>query len=81
MRKSLPYVPLLLFTACAAHGESRVVGIDQVPPGSKCVQSGALGAVGAVGAVVTTPEGSMRPRARARGRPAARRRTRVGTRG
>lgn len=42
MRKSLPYVPLLLFTACAAHGESRVVGIDQVPPGSKCVQSGAL---------------------------------------
>ena len=41
MRKYLLCAPLLL-SACAAHGERRVVGIDQVPPGSKCVQSGAL---------------------------------------
>ena len=41
MRKLLVCVPLLL-TACAATGQTRVVGIDQVPPGSRCVQSGAL---------------------------------------
>ena len=41
MRKFLLFVPLLL-SACAAHGERRIVGIDQVPPGSTCVQSGAL---------------------------------------
>ena len=41
MRKFWICTPLLL-TACAAHGERRVVGIEQVPPGSTCVQSAAL---------------------------------------
>ena len=41
MRKLLLCAPLLL-SACAAQGQTRVVGIDQVPPGSACVQSGAL---------------------------------------
>ena len=41
MHKSLVCAALLL-AACAAHGERRVVGIDQVPPGSKCVSSAAL---------------------------------------
>ena len=42
MRKLLICFPLLLSAACAAHGERRVVGINQVPPGSTCVQSAAL---------------------------------------
>ncbi len=41
MRKLLLCAPLLL-CACAAQGQTRVVGIDQVPPGSACVHSGAL---------------------------------------
>jgi hypothetical protein len=41
MRRLLLSAPLLL-SACAAQGQTRVVGIDQVPPGSACVQSGAL---------------------------------------
>ena len=40
MRKLLLSAPLAL-AACAAAGP-RYVGIDQLPPGSKCVQSGAL---------------------------------------
>ena len=41
MRRLLLCLPLLL-TSCAAEGQRRVVGIDQVPPGSTCVQSAAL---------------------------------------
>ena len=41
MRKLLLCAPVLL-AACAAQGQTRIVGIDQVPPGSECVQSGAL---------------------------------------
>ena len=40
MRKLLLFVPLA-FAGCAAQ-ERQVVGIDQVPPGSVCTQSGAL---------------------------------------
>jgi hypothetical protein len=39
MRKRLPLVPVL-FLICAAH--PRVVGLDQVPPGSKCEASAIL---------------------------------------
>ena len=40
MRKLLLFVPLALI-GCAAQ-EHQVVGLDQVPPGSTCTQSGAL---------------------------------------
>jgi hypothetical protein len=40
MRKLLLFAPLVLM-ACAADGK-RYVGTFQVPPGSKCQQSGAL---------------------------------------
>jgi hypothetical protein len=41
MRKLLLVTPLTLAAACAAAGP-RYVGTFQVPPGSKCQQSGAL---------------------------------------
>ena len=56
MRKFLISAPLLL-TACAAAGETRVVGIDQVPPGSTCVQSAALDTF--KGQVATTELGAQ----------------------
>ena len=40
--RNLAMCSFLILGACAAARESRVVGIDQVPPGSTCVQSGAL---------------------------------------
>jgi len=40
MRKWIVLAPLIL-ASCAAR-EGQVVGIDQVPPGSTCTQSGAL---------------------------------------
>ena len=47
----------LLLNACAARGEWRIVGIDQVPPGSKCVRSGALDTF--KGQVATTELGAQ----------------------
>ena len=41
MRKLLVLMPLA-FAGCAAQ-DRQVVGIDQVPPGSTCTASGALG--------------------------------------
>ena len=38
----LPLLVLMSLAACAAAGGKQRVGIDQIPPGSKCVQSGAL---------------------------------------
>ncbi|GAA4719428.1 hypothetical protein H9L13_08455 [Sphingomonas lutea] len=40
--RNLAICSVLALGACAAAGQTRVVGIDQVPPGSTCVQSGAL---------------------------------------
>lgn len=40
MRKLALFAPVLLL-ACAAH-QRTVVGIDQVPPGSKCTESAVL---------------------------------------
>jgi hypothetical protein len=40
MRSALLFTPLLL-VACASAGSQRIP-IDSVPPGSKCIQSGAL---------------------------------------
>src|SRR4051812_1558585 len=40
MRKVMLLAPVALL-ACAAH-QRTVVGLDQVPPGSKCEQTGAL---------------------------------------
>jgi hypothetical protein len=41
MRK-LPLLMLMSLAACAATDGKQRVGIDQIPPGSACVQSGAL---------------------------------------
>jgi len=43
MRKLLVFIPLA-FAGCASAQQRQVVGIDQVPPGSKCTPSGALNA-------------------------------------